>query len=179
MRRILLGCAMATMMATNAVQAQSSPSDGYGAWVVSDETSPVDGTPNFKASLAADNTVGATRGRPKRPILAFFCDHDGLAVNIDWPNRILLEKYETNPILLWKVDDGALNKTRMDYAKQALIGSGKPVLALMSRWSAGKTLAVRVPDHAGGQDAVFHTQGLDRILARVDATGCGPNARAN
>jgi hypothetical protein len=189
MRRILLGCGMAAVLIVTVLAPPPAiasrlptltPTGGYGSWTVIDAApSPLDGSPNFTAQLNADNAVFATRGRPQKPILAFFCDHDGLALNIQWPANIDISRGQFSETLLWKVDDGRLSKSELGYNKTMLIQVGRPANVLAHLWAGGKVLAVRVPDHFGGQDATFHIEGLDLIVAHIDKTGCGPPRKSN
>ena len=184
MRRILLGCGMAAallMTTITAPVAEASklptltPTGGYGSWTVIDAApSPLDGSPNFTAQINADNAVMATRGQPKKPILAFFCDHDGFSLNIKWPANINISRGQVSETLLWKVDDGRLTRSELGFDRTALIQEGRPANVLAHLWAGGKLLVVRVPDNFGGQDATFQLDGLDLIMAHIDQTGCGP-----
>lgn len=152
-----------------------TPTGGYGLWMVIDAPpSALDGSPNFTAQINADNEVTATRGRPKKPILALFCDHDGLTVNIIWPANIDIARGQSSETLLWKLDDGKLYANQLGFNKTALVQVGRPANALLHLWAPGKVLVVRVPDKFGGQDATFHLDGLDLVAAHIDKTGCGP-----
>ena len=183
MRRILLGCGMAAVLIATTIAAPSAaasrlptltPTGGYGLWTVIDAPpSPLDGSPNFTAQINADNTVLATRGAPKKPILAFFCDHAGLSLNIVWPANIDIGRGQASETLLWRVDEGQLSSSNLGFNKTALVQQGRLVNRLIHIWAAGKVLAVRVPDHFGGQDATFHIDGLDLVAAHLDKTHCG------
>lgn len=116
----------------------------------------------------------STRGRPQKPIFALFCDHDGLALNFQWPANIDISRRQSTETLLWKGDDGRLSRSETGFNKTVLIQVGRPANVLIHLWAAGKALAIRVPDHYGGQDATFQLAGLDLVMAHIDQTGCGP-----
>lgn len=185
MRRTGLGCGLAAVLvaaifAASPAAASSrlpilSPSGGYGLWSVVDAPpSPLDGSPNFNAQINSDDTVMATRGAPKKAILAFFCDHDGLTLNILWPANIDIGRRQVSETLLWKLDDGRLSESDVGFNKTALVTEGRLADKLIHIWAAGKVLAVRVPDRFGGQDATFHLDGLDLVVAHLEKTGCHP-----
>lgn len=182
MRRRGLGCAVAAAlivatfapsMALAAKLPTLSPTGGYGLWSVVDAPpSPLDGTPNFTAQVNADNTVLSARGNPQKPILAFFCDHDGLTMNILWPANIDISRHQVSETLIWKLDQDRLSETQVGFNKFALIGTGRGVDKLIHLWALGKVLAVRVPDRFGGQDATFQLDGLDLVVAHLEKIGC-------
>lgn len=181
MRRVLLGYIMAlAIVAMGPAQGQAQPTpSAYGVWDVSDQASPLDGTPNFKAAVIAENTVGADRGRQKKPGIGLFCDHDGFTLQINWPTQIDADsRYMDSVPLIWKLDDGPLKKTYLGFGKKVLFANGGRGLSLVGQWAVGKVLVVRVPDRQGGQDTTFHIDGLDGVMAHIQRTGCGPSARA-
>jgi hypothetical protein len=163
---LFAGVAVATLSASAAV-AQS------GAWQVFDNRSSDDGSPTYAAILKADNTVSGSLDEPKAPTLAVTCDHAGLAFTIVWPDLLDRSAVQSWVTILWRLDASAPQQSDWPASARSLTESGPQALDWATRWSAGQTLTVHVPDQHGGQDATFELTGLSDIVGRVRNMSCG------
>jgi hypothetical protein len=163
---LALGVALATASASVAF-AQS------GGWQVFDNTTSASGSPTYAAILKADNTVSGSLDEPKAPTLAVTCDHAGLAFTIIWPDLLDRSPAQSWVTIQWRLDDGAPQESAWPASARSVAESGGQALDWASRWAAGATLTVHVPDQHGGQDATFEVTGLSDIVGRVRSMSCG------
>jgi hypothetical protein len=143
-----------------------------GKWEVKDKTSALDGTHEYSADLEADAPVANLLGRPEKASIGLLCNHNGLALVINWPDFIDKDYDQDEVILTWKLDDGAVQRSSWPAVSDGLVVQGKAALEWARKWSVGKVLVIRVPDKHGGQEATLQIAGLDQIVANVTLNGC-------
>jgi hypothetical protein len=160
------------LFALSATSAMAQNTD-IGAWNVSDKVSALDGSRDFEANIKADGPVANIIGNNERPSLGISCNHQGLFIVLSWPDFIDKDFDDHSIDLMWKIDDGPVERTRWDAVDQALLKVGNDGLTWAKKWSAGKSLVVRVPDKHGGQEATFQLAGLDQVVEQVSRMKCG------
>ena len=166
MRSLILGFALVVGL-TPVAAAQA------GAWQVFDNTSATAGSSSYVALLKADNTVSGSQDEAKTPTLAFTCDNTGLALTFIWPDLIDKVPGQAMASIRWKLDDSPAQDADWPAAARSVSESGGQAVDWAERWSAGKTLTVRIPDQHGGQEATFELADLSGVLARVRSLTCG------
>jgi hypothetical protein len=166
MRPLLLGIALAMLLTTTAV-AQA------GGWQTFDNTSATVGSPSYAALLKADNTVSGSQDDPKTPTLALTCDNTGLALSFIWPDLVDRIADQAMASIRWKLDAGPIQQSDWSASVRSVSESGRLAIDWAEKWSAAKTLTVRIPDQHGGQEATFELAGLSDIVGRVAKMNCG------
>lgn len=172
MRRILLACVLALTLVGPASAAMPAPKL-VGRWLVNDQTSDIDGSPDFNAFATADDPILRVRGRPDRPLLGLACDRRGVEFEVLWPDTVQFVERDLPVVMLWKLDDAPAKRASWPGVPHALILRGPSALAWARKWSLGKTLKISVPDAHGGQEATFQLDGMDQLVARVSQLNCG------
>jgi hypothetical protein len=146
-----------------------------GAWKVKELGASADGGRKyFVYEVSSESEVVNTSDVKQKAALAVRCDAKGLFVTFLWPDFVAGDTYDgTKADLVWKVDDGRVQQTKLRKVDQAAIALGKDGFRLLNGLSKGKTLVVRVPDQHGGQKTSFPIEGIEAIDARIKAQGCG------
>ena len=143
------------------------------AWNITDKTSQLDGARSYHALLQAEGTVANIIDHSERPSLNVDCDKGGLYVDVDWPDFVQKELGETRVTVGWKLDSGEVHRTNWMAGDQLVALKGREAVEMLRLFQSANKLVVQVPDHHGGQDAVFDLHGVADVASAVSTMRCG------
>ena len=168
--RMVVGT-VATMVISASAQSALAQ-DGSGNWHVKETASALDGQKNYLAIVESEEKLTNIIGQPEAAGLALSCGKDGYFVNILWPDFVENDFHEYKIYVRWKLDDGAIQKTKWVASSQGVFLMGNGGMAWTKALASAKKLVVEVPDQHGGQAATFDLDGVGDVYAAVAARSC-------